>query len=92
MTASIMRAVCSRLQVCLVLLVLLAIVPVIGLVLYTASEQRQLAAVNAQETALRLVRLVSSGQEPWIEGAHQLLRVWPTYRMCTKGTHRPAAR
>jgi uncharacterized membrane protein len=64
MTASIMRAVYSRRQVCLVLLALLAIVPALGLVLYTASEQRRLAAVNAQESALRLVQLVSTGREP----------------------------
>jgi uncharacterized membrane protein len=64
MTASILRAVYSRLQVYLVVLALLAIVPALGLVLYTASERRRLAAVNAQESALRPVQLVSNGREP----------------------------
>ncbi|MBI4489190.1 MAG: hypothetical protein HY694_08905, partial [Deltaproteobacteria bacterium] len=63
----------SSLRARLMLLVLLAVIPALGLVLYTAAEQRRSAAVEAQEGALRLARLASSDQEQFIEGARQLL-------------------
>jgi len=63
----------SSLRVRLLLLVLLAIIPALGLILYTASEQRRLAATNVQEGALRLARLASSDQGRLIDGARQLL-------------------
>jgi signal transduction histidine kinase len=63
----------SSLRVRLWLLVFLALIPALGLMLYTASEQRRLAAVDAQEDALRVARLASSSQERLVEGAHQLL-------------------
>lgn len=63
------------LRVRLLLLVLIAVLPVLGLTLYTAAEERRLAATRAQEEALRLVRLASSDQEHLIEGARQLLAV-----------------
>ena len=44
----------SSLRVRLLLLVLFAVVPALGLILYTASEQRRLAAGAVQEQALRL--------------------------------------
>jgi signal transduction histidine kinase/HAMP domain-containing protein len=55
------------------LLVLLAIIPALGLILYTASEQRRLAAAKVQEEALRLARLASGDQGRLIDGARQLL-------------------
>ncbi|HWQ13382.1 MAG TPA: HD domain-containing phosphohydrolase [Roseiflexaceae bacterium] len=63
----------SSLRARLILLVLLAMVPVLGLLLYTASEQRQLAIAETQQETLRLARLASSNQQRLIEGARQLL-------------------
>lgn len=51
------------------LLVLLAIFPALGLILYTASEQRRVAATEVQEKALLLARLTSIQ----VEAARQLL-------------------
>ena len=56
-----------------VLLVLLAVLPALGLTLYTGLEQRRLAAAGAQNDALRLTRLAAGNQERLIEGARQLL-------------------
>lgn len=53
----------------LVLLVLLAVVPALGLIIYTASEQRRLAAAEVQEKALLLARFTSIQ----VEAARQLL-------------------
>ena len=44
----------SSLRFRLILLVLLALVPALGLVIYNAAEQRRLVATQAQENALRL--------------------------------------
>ena len=63
----------SSLRSRLLLLVLLALLPALALILVTAWEQRQLAAVDAQESALRLSRLAASNQERLIEGARSLL-------------------
>lgn len=65
----------STLRARLLLLVLLAVLPALGLMLYTADEERRIAAAWAQEDALRLVRLTSTDQEQLIEGARQLLSV-----------------
>jgi HD-GYP domain-containing protein (c-di-GMP phosphodiesterase class II)/uncharacterized protein YigA (DUF484 family) len=63
----------SGLRVRLILLVLLAVLPALGLTFHTATEQRRVAAAETQANARRLVRLVSIDQELWVEGAHQLL-------------------
>ena len=63
----------SSLRSRLLLLVLLALLPALVLILITAWEQRQLAAVDAQESALRLARVAASNQERLIEGARSLL-------------------
>jgi steroid delta-isomerase-like uncharacterized protein len=65
----------SRLRVRLVLLVLLAVLPALGLLLYSANEQRQQAVAEAQDDALRLARLASTNQEHLIDGTRQLLVV-----------------
>ncbi len=57
----------------LLLLVLLALLPAFVLILVTAWEQRQLAAMEAQENALRIARAAASNQERLIEGARSLL-------------------
>ncbi|HET7087730.1 MAG TPA: GAF domain-containing protein [Anaerolineae bacterium] len=57
----------------LMLLVLLAIIPVLGLLLHISFEERRLAAIDAQENALTLVQLLKADQERTVEGARQLL-------------------
>src|SRR4029434_477633 len=57
----------------LLLLVLLAVIPALGLTLYTNLEERQLRKVQVQEQAMRLSRLVSADYERLIEDARQLL-------------------
>jgi len=63
----------SSLRVRLLLLVLLAVVPALGLILYTAAEIRKSASVEAQTNALGLAQSVASSQDDLIEGARQLL-------------------
>jgi hypothetical protein len=69
----------SSLRSRLLLLVLLALLPALALILVTAWEQRQLAAVDAQESALRLSRLAASNQERLIEGARSLSSASPRF-------------
>ncbi len=57
----------------LILLVLLAVLPALALALYTGLEQRNQAALKAEEEALRLARLVANHQANLIEGGEQLL-------------------
>ena len=57
----------------LLLLVLLAVIPALGLTLYTNLEERQLRKAQVQEHALRLSRIVSADHERLIEDARQLL-------------------
>ena len=63
----------SRLRVRLLLLVFLALLPVLGLVFYTAMEQRETAIAEAKASALRIVRMAATGQKQHIEAARQLL-------------------
>ncbi|HZD10042.1 MAG TPA: cache domain-containing protein, partial [Candidatus Binatia bacterium] len=55
------------------LLVLLAVIPALGLTLYTNLEERQLRKALVYENAMRLARLVSADYERLIEDARQLL-------------------
>jgi PAS domain S-box-containing protein len=57
----------------LILLVLLAVLPALGLALYTGLEGRRQAAVEAQDNAVRLARLMARDQDRLVEGADQLL-------------------
>lgn len=63
----------SSLRVRLLLLVLLAVLPALGLILYTAREERRQARLQAQAEALQLAQIVSADHERLIEGARQLL-------------------
>jgi PAS domain S-box-containing protein len=63
----------SSLRSRLLLLVLLAIIPALGLTLYTASEDRQREANHIKEDALRLAQIVSVEEEQLIRGTRQLL-------------------
>lgn len=67
------RIAIRSLRVRLALLVLLAVLPAIGLTLYTAYQDRAKAAEEAEATALRLARVAAQDQLLLIEGAHQFL-------------------
>lgn len=54
-------------------LVLAAVIPAFGLIGYTAIEQRQEAARNAEKDAMNLVRLAAREQGQLIASTHQLL-------------------
>src|SRR6266508_2994119 len=63
----------SSLRFRLLLLVLLAIIPALGLMLWNAAEQRRAAALEAEASALRLAQIASINQERVIEVARELL-------------------
>ena len=75
----------SSLRVRLIILVLLAIIPTLGLTFYTGLEQRQIATHQAKDEALRLAHFASNRQRQLIEGAHQFLHLLaqlPQVRYC----------
>jgi len=63
----------SRLRVRLLALVLLAILPALGLVLYTGLEQREAARLDAESSARRVVKLAAASQKQHFEATRQLL-------------------
>jgi signal transduction histidine kinase len=63
----------SGLRVRLLLLVLLAVIPALGLTLYANLEERQLRKAQVQEHAMRLSRLVSADHDRLIEDARRLI-------------------
>jgi signal transduction histidine kinase/CheY-like chemotaxis protein len=65
----------SSLRTRLVVLVLLAVIPALGLILYSASEQRRSAITEARANTLRLVRLAANNQKQMADGTRQLLTV-----------------
>jgi signal transduction histidine kinase len=65
----------ASLRLRLWLLVLLALIPALILMLYTAAEQRHHAVRDVQDQALRMAQIVSSDQERLINGTRHLLSV-----------------
>ena len=63
----------ASLRLRLWLLVLLAFMPALGLMLYTAAEQRQRAVKVVKDHALRMAQIASSDQERRIVGTRYLL-------------------
>jgi signal transduction histidine kinase/HAMP domain-containing protein len=57
----------------LLLLVLIAIIPVLGLTLYTAAEGRQRETSRLQTTAMRMAQIISDEEQELIKGTRQLL-------------------
>ncbi|HUT56853.1 MAG TPA: GAF domain-containing protein [Phycisphaerae bacterium] len=57
----------------LLLLILLAVVPVLGVTFYTNVNLRRLIAADAKKEALRLVRIAASDQEDTVKDTRQLL-------------------
>jgi PAS domain S-box-containing protein len=63
----------SSLRVRLLLLVLVAVVPILGLMVYTNGELRRRAAADAEGEALRLARIAASDQRDLMKDTRQLL-------------------
>lgn len=63
----------SRLRVRLTVLVLCALAPPSGLIVYTAFEQRHQGIARAREDALRLARTAANMHDQHLESARQLL-------------------
>jgi PAS domain S-box-containing protein len=63
----------ASLRVRLLLLVLVAVVPILGLMVYTNGELRRRAAADAEGEALRLARIAASDQRDMMKDARQLL-------------------
>ena len=68
-----LRSASAGLRARLLLLILLAVLPMLGLMLYTYAEQRHQAASEVEQNALRLSRLAASNHDQLIESTHQLL-------------------
>jgi hypothetical protein len=66
-------AICSSLQVRLLLLLLLALLPGFGMTFYLGLEQRQQAIGNAKAEALQLARVTAANQGRLIDAERQLL-------------------
>jgi PAS domain S-box-containing protein len=72
-STAVMHFSISSLRVRLMMLVGLALLPVVGLALYTAAGQRRLATHRIHQETLRLARLCAENEERLFDGAHQLL-------------------
>ncbi len=68
-----MRHLFTTLRFRLILLVFLAVLPALGVILYSGLEQRRLAADAAQKDVLDLVHHASFYQERVVEGVRQML-------------------
>jgi signal transduction histidine kinase/HAMP domain-containing protein len=63
----------SSLRFRLMLLVLLAVVPAFGVILYSAARHRDLTGNEVQRNALGAARVIAAEHERLLENAHQLL-------------------
>jgi signal transduction histidine kinase/HAMP domain-containing protein len=57
----------------LIALILLAVIPSFGVILYSAKQHRDLTADQAQRNALGAARAIAAEQERFLENAHQFL-------------------
>ena len=71
--SSLVRRFFARLRVRLLLLVLMAVLPALGLAVFSGFEQRTTAKREAQENAQRIARHAASEQRQIFEGSRQLL-------------------
>ena len=63
----------SSLRARLIQLVLLAVLPALGVIVYSAGEQRITDSQEARRDALKLVRIVSASQQRLIDSTQHLL-------------------
>ena len=64
----------SNLRIRLVILILLAVVPAMAIMLYTASEQRAQDAAAIQENVQRLATVEAREESQLLEGSRQILK------------------
>lgn len=57
----------------LIALILMAVIPSFGVILYSANQHRELTAEQAQRNALGAARAIAAEQERFLENAHQFL-------------------
>jgi PAS domain S-box-containing protein len=67
------RSFLGSLRVRLILVVLLAVIPALGVIYYNAREQRETALGSAREHVLRIARLTAANNTRVVEGARQML-------------------
>jgi pyridoxine/pyridoxamine 5'-phosphate oxidase len=58
----------------LILLVLFAVIPALGIIFYTGLEQRKIAATQAKKEALSLVHFASRRQKQLVDGLVRKVR------------------
>ncbi|MDA3904017.1 MAG: ATP-binding protein [Desulfuromusa sp.] len=63
----------NSLRIRLMLIVLLAVIPMIVLILYTASEERRNEVVDVQDGVMPLARLIALQEDQLINASHQLM-------------------
>ena len=63
----------KSLRVRLLLLVLFAVIPALGAIGYTASEQRRLAGIQVQRNVLQLAEFIAHEEEQILQGGRQIL-------------------
>jgi len=63
----------SSLRFRLIALILLAVIPAFGVILYSAAKHRDLTTQQVQRNALGAARAIAAEQERFFENAHQLL-------------------
>jgi len=71
--SSNIRLALLSLRVRLMLLILIVVLPVLGLTLYTYLEGRRRAAIEVQDSALRMTRMAAGNLAQLTEGARQFL-------------------
>ena len=67
------------LRIRLLLLVLVAVIPALGAIAYTASEQKKIAVAEIQRNVLRLVEFSTHEEEQVLQGTRQILIVLANY-------------
>ena len=72
----------------LVVLMLLALVPVFGLVLYENLEQRDLETKRVREGAIAVARLAAANQENFTKNTRQMLATLTQFPLFLLGTNR----
>src|ERR1043166_3712260 len=72
----------------LVVLMLLAVLPAFGLVLYENFEQRRLETERIREGAIAISRLAAANQENFIKNTRQLLATLTQFPFLPLGTNR----
>jgi signal transduction histidine kinase/HAMP domain-containing protein len=63
----------SSLRFRLIVLILVAVIPAFGVILYSAARHRDLTANQVQRNALAAARAIAAEQERFLENAHQFL-------------------